>query len=142
MKIIAFCNQKGGVGKTTSSINLAAALGLAGKKVLLIDMDPQGNAGSGLGTNKYSVERSVYHAIIGEITLKEVIRRTDFENLFIAPSNRDLICAEVELITTFARESKLKNAIKDVVADYDFVLVDCPPSLNILTINALNAADS
>lgn len=142
MKIIAICNQKGGVGKTTSAVNLAAALASLGKKALLIDMDPQGNAGSGLGINKYRVEKSIYHALIGEIPLESVIRKTDIENFHIAPSNRDLIGAELELVSTFARENKLKNAIKDIVAKYDFIFIDCPPSLNLLTVNALTAADS
>lgn len=142
MKSIAFCNQKGGVGKTTSAVNLAAALAGMGKKILLIDMDPQGNAGSGLGVNKYRVEKSVYHALIGEVTLKSIVRKTDIENLFIAPSNRDLIGAELELVSAFAREVKLKNALAEIVDDYDMVLIDCPPSLNLLTVNALTAADS
>lgn len=142
MKIIAFCNQKGGVGKTTSTINLATAFAVMGKRVLLIDMDPQGNAGSGLGLNKYRVEKSIYHALIGEVTLKSIVRKTDIENLYIAPSNRDLIGAELELVSAFAREVKLKNALHGVSEDYDFVLIDCPPSLNLLTVNALSSADS
>jgi len=142
VKIIAFCNQKGGVGKTTSTINLATAFAVMGKRVLLIDMDPQGNAGSGLGLNKYRVEKSIYHALIGEVTLKSIVRKTDIENLYIAPSNRDLIGAELELVSAFAREVKLKNALHGVSEDYDFVLIDCPPSLNLLTVNALSSADS
>lgn len=142
MKIIVFCNQKGGVGKTTSTINVAASLAGMGKRVLLIDMDPQGNAGSGLGLNKYRVEKSIYHALIGETTLSHIIRPTDVENLFIAPSNRDLIGAELELVSAFARETKLKKALATVSEEYDFIFIDCPPSLNLLTVNALTAADA
>lgn len=142
MNTIVFCNQKGGVGKTTSSINIAASTAKLGKKVLLIDMDPQGNAGSGLGVNKYRVEKSIYHALIGEASIKEVIRPTDIENLFIAPSNRDLIGAELELVSAFARESKLKNALKPIADEFDVAYIDSPPSLNLLTVNALTAASS
>ncbi|MBI2339255.1 MAG: ParA family protein [Deltaproteobacteria bacterium] len=142
MKTIVFCNQKGGVGKTTSAVNIAASLADLGKKILLIDMDPQGNAGSGLGINKYRVEKSVYHALIGDIPFSQIVRRTDIENFFVAPSNRDLIGAELELVSAFAREVKLKNAIKEVVDQFDYILIDCPPSLNLLTVNALTAADS
>jgi len=142
VKTIAFCNQKGGVGKTTSAVNLSAALADLGKKTLLIDMDPQGNAGSGLGINKYRVEKSIYHAVIGDTPISQIVRRTDIENFFIAPSNRDLIGAELELVSAFAREVKLKNALKEVMDQFDFILVDCPPSLNLLTVNALTAADA
>lgn len=142
MKIIAFCNQKGGVGKTTSSVNISAALASLGHKTLLVDMDPQGNAGSGLGLNKYRIEKSIYHALIGDVPLSAVIRSTDVENLFIAPSNRDLIGAELELVSAFSRETKLKTAFKEVADSYDFIVIDCPPSLNLLTVNALTAADS
>lgn len=141
MRVLSFCNQKGGVGKTTSTINLSSALASLGKKVLLIDMDPQGNAGSGLGLNKYRIEKSIYHALIGDVSIQSIIKKTDIENLHIAPSNRDLIGAEIELVSTFARESKLKNAIREVIENYDFILIDSPPSLNILTVNALTAAD-
>lgn len=141
MKTIVFCNQKGGVGKTTSTINAGVALAQLGKRVLIIDMDPQGNAGSGLGINKYRVEKSIYHALIGEVRLADVIRKTDIENLDIIPSNRDLTGAELELVSAFSRESKLKNSIQTVTDSYDFILIDCPPSLGLLTVNALNAAD-
>ena len=142
MKILSICNQKGGVGKTTTTVNLAASLAERGKKVLLIDMDPQGNAGSGLGLNKYRIEKSIYHALIGECPLSQVARKTDFPNLYIAPSNRDLIGAEVELISAFARENKLKNALEETASEYDYILIDCPPSLNLLTVNALTASDA
>lgn len=141
MKVIAFCNQKGGVGKTTTAINVAAWLGRLGNKTLLIDLDPQGNAGSGVGVNKYRVEKSVYHALIGEVSLKSVVRKTDFDNLYIAPSNRDLIGAEIELVQAIARENKLRNALDSVQGVFDYVIIDCPPSLNLLTVNALNAAE-
>ena len=140
MKTVVFCNQKGGVGKTTSAVNIAAFFGKMGHKTLLIDMDPQGNAGSGLGINKYRVEKSIYHALIGETPLADIIKKTDYENLWVAPSNRDLIGAEIELIQVFARENKLKNALNSVQNDFDFCFVDCPPSLNLLTVNALTAA--
>lgn len=142
MKIIAFCNQKGGVGKTTSTVNIAACLGQLGHKTLLIDMDPQGNAGSGIGMNKYRIEKSIYHALIGETPLSAVIRKTDHANLWIAPSNRDLIGAEIELVQAFSRETKLKNALNSVQDQFDYCLIDCPPSLNLLTVNALTAAEN
>lgn len=141
MKIIAFCNQKGGVGKTTTSVNVAAYLAKLGHKTLIIDMDPQGNAGSGLGVNKYRVEKSIYHALIGESSINSVIRKTDHENLYIIPSNRDLIGAEIELVQALARETKLKNALSSVRELFDYCLIDCPPSLNLLSINALTAAE-
>lgn len=141
MKIISVCNQKGGVGKTTTTVNLAASLASLGKKVLLIDMDPQGNAGSGLGLNKYRIEKSIYHALIGEVALDKVIRKTEIANMDIAPSNRDLIGAEIELVSAFARENKLKNALKEYSDNYDYILIDCPPSLSLLTVNALAASD-
>lgn len=141
MKIIAFCNQKGGVGKTTTTLNVAACLGRLGHKTLIVDMDPQGNAGSGLGINKYRVEKSIYNALIGEASLTSVIRKTDYENLYIAPSNRDLIGAEIELVQILARETKLQKALASVQESFEYCLIDCPPSLNLLSINALTAAD-
>lgn len=140
MKTVAFCNQKGGVGKTTSSVNIAAYFGKMGHKTLLVDMDPQGNAGSGVGINKYRVEKSIYHALIGETELSNIIRKTEFENLFVAPSNRDLIGAEIELMQAYARENKLVNALNSVQNNFEFCFIDCPPSLNLLTVNALTAA--
>lgn len=140
MQTVVFCNQKGGVGKTTSSVNIAAYFAEMGSRVLLVDMDPQGNAGSGLGISKNQIHKSIYHALIGESEMKDVIQKTDFENLYVAPSNRDLVGAEVELMQAFARESKLLNALNSVQNDFDFCFIDCPPSLSLLTVNALAAA--
>lgn len=141
MKTVVFCNQKGGVGKTTSTVNIAASLARKGLKVLLIDLDPQGNAGSGVGLNKYRIESSVYHSLIGQTPIEDVIVKTDVENLEVAPSNRDLVGAEIELMQAFSRETKLKNALQSVQDKYDYCFIDCPPSLSLLTVNALTAAD-
>ncbi len=141
-RIIAIANQKGGVGKTTTSVNLSACLAQAGKKVLVVDCDPQGNTTSGLGIEKNELNCMLYHLIIGEKTLDEVIRKTCVENLDILPSNINLAGAEVDLIGYEEREYILKNALIKPKAYYDFILIDCPPSLNVLTINALTAADS
>ena len=141
-RIIAVANQKGGVGKTTTSINLAACLAEKGKKVLAVDMDPQGNLTSGLGVDKDSVEKSIYELIIGEVDIKEVINKEVLENLDIIPTSIDLSAAEIELIGVDDKEYILRNAIDQVKDQYDFVIIDCPPSLSMLTINAMTTADS
>ncbi|MBI4974816.1 MAG: ParA family protein [Candidatus Omnitrophica bacterium] len=141
-KVIASCNQKGGVGKTTTAINLASYLSLSGKKVLLIDIDPQGNATSGIGIDKHSIKTSVYDLVIDERDPTPIIINTQVENLFLIPSNLNLTGAEVELVGIMGREYRLKKAISSILTHYDFVLIDCPPSLGLLTINALSAADS
>ncbi len=141
-KIIAICNQKGGVGKTTSAINIAVFLAVAGKKVLLIDLDPQANATSGLGINKHSIQKSTYHVLLEEVDIKDVLEPTGITNLMLAPSNLDLTGAEVELVGSLGREYRLKKALEKVKAEFDFIIIDSPPSLGLLTINCLCAADS
>ncbi|MBK23837.1 MAG: chromosome partitioning protein [Halobacteriovorax sp.] len=140
--IIALANQKGGVGKTTSTINIASCLAIAEKKTLLIDLDPQGNASVGLGIPKeLHEEKNIYHVIIGQTELKDAIYDTELPFLKICPSDGNLIGAEIELVSEMAREQKLKNAFATVADDYDYILIDCPPSLGLLTLNALNAAN-
>lgn len=141
-KIISFSNQKGGVGKTSTCVNMAAGIALRGKKVLLIDIDPQGNATTGLGLSKGELERSVYNVLIDDMPVKEAITRTPIENLDILPSNIDLAGAEVELVYLPEREKRLANALRQIITVYDYVMIDCPPSLGLLTINALSASDS
>lgn len=140
-KIIAITNQKGGVGKTTTSVNLSACIAKLGKKVLLIDMDPQGNASSGLGIDKDNLELCIYDVLINGMTINDVIVPTALKKLKIAPASIDLAGAGVELVYLPKREHILKKALKEVKDDYDFIFIDCPPSLDLLTLNALTAAD-
>ena len=141
-RTIAVANQKGGVGKTTTTINLSAALAEQGKKVLLVDLDPQGNATSGVGVDKRELENTVYELIAGRITLEECLIETDFLNLSVLPANINLSGAEIDLIDMEDREYYLKKILAPVKDDYDFILIDCPPSLNMLTVNAMTAADT
>jgi len=140
--VIAIANQKGGVGKTTTAVNLSASLALEGKSVLLIDLDPQGNATTAFGFDKEKLERTVYHLLLGLSDLKEVMLRTEIDKLELIPSNIHLIGAEVELMDHPQRERRLKEALRGRLDLYDFVLIDCPPSLGLLTLNALVASDS
>lgn len=141
-KIITICNQKGGTGKTTSAINVVTYLALQQKKVLLIDLDPQANATSGLGINKHNIQKSTYHILLEEVELKEILQNTAINNLYIAPSNLDLTGAEVELVSALGREYRLKKALLKEKENFDFIIIDSPPSLGLLTINALCAAGS
>lgn len=140
-KILAIANQKGGVGKSTTTINLGAALALKGKTVLIIDIDPQGNTTSGLGIEKEKSKSIIYDVIEGKVDCKEAIIKTNYDNLYIIPSDVDLAGAEVELVNVPGREYKLKSALEPVREDYDYILIDCPPSLGLLTVNALATAD-
>lgn len=141
-RIIAIANQKGGVGKTTTSINLAACLAALGKKVLAIDMDPQGNMTSGLGLDKNGVEYTVYDLILGQADIEQVICKESLENLDILPTNIDLSAAEIELIGIEEKEFIIQKEVEKVRENYDFVIIDCPPSLSMLTINAMTTADT
>lgn len=139
--IVAFANQKGGVGKTTSAVNIAAALGKMGKKILLVDMDPQGNATSGVGISKKEVKKSIYEVLIGEATAEEAIVRTKFKNLYLLPSNIALVGAEIDLLEIEQREKCAKNALDPLREQFDYIIIDCPPALSVLTLNAFVAAD-
>ncbi len=141
-KVIAIANQKGGVGKTTTTVNLAACLSKAGKKVLLVDIDPQGNSTSGLGIDKRRVEKTVYDCLINEEKMENVSILTEYENLSLCPSNLDLSGAEIELISVMGREQRLKESLATAREEYDYILIDTPPSLGLITINTLTAADS
>ena len=141
-RIIAIANQKGGVGKTTTAINLSSCLADKGQKVLSIDMDPQGNMTSGLGVDKDEVEKTVYDLIIGEAEIDEVIQKNVMDNLDVIPTNIDLSAAEIELIGIDDKEFIVRNAVHKVKDNYDYIIIDCPPSLSMLTINAMTTADS
>lgn len=141
-KIFAFSNQKGGVGKTTTAINLAAYVAKLGKKTLLVDFDPQGNATSGFGIEKNQLEVNCYNMLMTEVTAEQVVMPTMIDNLSIIPSNIDLAAAEVDLVSVPFRESALKRALAPIVSDYDYIFIDCPPSLGLITLNALTAANA
>ncbi|ATD31632.1 AAA family ATPase [Macrococcoides bohemicum] len=140
-KILAIANQKGGVGKTTTSVNLSAALAELGKKVLLVDTDPQGNATSGVGVDKNNVENSVYDMLVEDVNINKCVLETAVENLYIIPANIALAGAEIELVSAMSREVRLKYAFKELETDFDYIIIDCPPSLGLLTINSFTAAN-
>ncbi|WP_010246635.1 ParA family protein [Acetivibrio cellulolyticus] len=141
-KVIAVANQKGGVGKTTTAVNLSSCLGYKGKKVLLIDVDPQGNSTSGLGINKKAIKKSAYDVLINDVEIKDTLVKTPIDNLMLCPSNIQLAGAEVELVSTISRETRLKNSLNSIKNEYDFILIDCPPSLGLLTLNSLTASNT
>lgn len=141
-KVIAVANQKGGVGKTTTSVNLSACMAALGKRVLLVDIDPQGNATSGIGVNKANIRYCIYDVLINEIDPMDAVLPTEVENLYVLPASIQLAGAEIELVPTISREVRLKKAIEIIRDKYDYIIIDCPPSLGILTVNSLTASDS
>ena len=140
-RVIALVNQKGGVGKSTTAVNLGAALAILGRRVLVVDTDPQGNSTTGLGVEKSALTHDIYHALMQEIPLERVIVNTELSNLWLAPATINLAGADVELVAALSRETRLRQALSPIASRYDFVLIDSPPSLGLLTINALTAAD-
>jgi chromosome partitioning protein len=138
---VAIANQKGGVGKSTTAINLGAGLAFQGERILLVDLDPQGNTTSGLGVDRSAIEYSTYDLLVEDVPIEDVVEPSSVRDLFVVPATIELAGAEIELVSMFSREARLGNAIKTIVDDYDFVLIDCPPSLGLLTVNGLAAAD-
>ena len=141
-RVIAIINQKGGVGKSTTAVNLAAALGEEGRKVLIVDFDPQGNSTSGFGIEKEKLDQCIYNALLQDVPVEDLIIQTDSNKVFVVPATIQLAGAEIELVSAMARETRLKDLLAPVKDDFDFIFIDCPPSLGLLTINALTAADS
>jgi len=139
-RVIAVANQKGGVGKTTTTVNVGACLAEIGQRVLIVDLDPQGNASTGLGIENRGLDASMYHVLMHDVPLENCVEPTDVKGLFVAPASLDLAGAEIELVPAFSRETRLRRAIEAVIDDYDYVLIDCPPSLGLLTVNGLSAA--
>jgi chromosome partitioning protein len=139
-RVVAIANQKGGVGKTTTTINVGAALAELGQRVLIVDLDPQANASTGLGIENRGLEASMYHVLMQDLPLEDCIEPTDVKGLFVAPSSLDLAGAEIELVPAFSRETRLRRSIEAILDQFDYVLIDCPPSLGLLTVNGLSAA--